>query len=58
MKERIEELIHRRIALIGYLRAMVDAEDWHAVSDAACDLREVEVEVRALQRALGQLYEH
>lgn len=37
----------QREALMVYLRAKVDAEDWHAVSDAANDLREVEAELRA-----------
>lgn len=36
---------HRR--LIDYLEAKVAAADWHAVSDAANDLRELEAEERA-----------
>lgn len=31
-----------RDTLIAYLRTCMDAEDWHAVADAACDLREIE----------------
>jgi len=34
---------HRRI-LIEYLKAEVDREDWHGVSDAANDLRELEAQ--------------
>lgn len=37
---------HRR-TLIEYLKAKVDREDWHGVSDAANDLRELEAEQRA-----------
>lgn len=29
-------------ALIAYLKAKVEARDWHGVSDAACDLRVLE----------------
>ena len=35
-----------RSALILYLLAKVDAEDWHGVSDAANDLREFDVQER------------
>lgn len=29
-------------ALVAYLKAKVEARDWHGVSDAACDLRVLE----------------
>jgi hypothetical protein len=32
----------RRAALIRYLNVKVEEEDWHGVSDAACDLRVME----------------
>jgi hypothetical protein len=32
-------LLAQRAALIMYMHAMISVEDWHAVSDAACDLR-------------------
>lgn len=40
---------HRR-RLIEYLEAKVAAADWHAVSDAANDLRELEAVERVRER--------
>jgi hypothetical protein len=37
----------RRDALIAYLREAADVGDWHAVSDAANDLRVLEAEIAA-----------
>lgn len=34
----------RHAALVEYLRTSVDAGDWHAVADAACDLRVLEAQ--------------
>lgn len=41
-----EELRYARArgALIDYLRHKVEVADWHAVADAACDLRVMEAE--------------
>lgn len=39
-EQRVE---HR--ALVAYLRAKVEARDWHAVSDAANDLRVLEAQM-------------
>ena len=39
-------LSEKRDRLIAYLQMKVEAQDWHAVADAACDLRELEVEIR------------
>lgn len=36
----------RKDALITYMRAKIEEGDWHGVSDAANDLRELEVEMR------------
>ena len=41
----------RREALKLYLRSCIDVQDWHGVSDAANDLRELEAEQRGLGRA-------
>jgi hypothetical protein len=41
---------HRRI-LMEYLKAKVDREDWHGVSDAANDLRELEAQNRSDAKA-------
>jgi hypothetical protein len=35
--------------LIDYLKVMVARHDWHGVSDAANDLRELEAEMRSLE---------
>lgn len=35
-----------REALIAYLLSCVEREDWHAVSDAANDLRVLEAEIK------------
>jgi len=37
--------------LIDYLKVMVARHDWHGVSDAANDLRELEAEMRSLEEA-------
>jgi len=42
------QLQAERPDMIRYLRMKVDAEDWHAVCDAANDLREIEAELRGL----------
>lgn len=39
---------HRR-ALVVYLRSKTDVEDWHAVADAACDLREIDAKLEMLK---------
>jgi hypothetical protein len=41
---------HRRRVMIGYLQSKVEDGDWHAVADAAMDLREIEVEARLAQK--------
>lgn len=47
---RNERLQERRKVLIGYLAEVVKEEDWHGVQDAASDLREVDAELRGLER--------
>lgn len=39
---------HRSV-LIAYLKAKIEISDWHGVSDAANDLRELEATQRALK---------
>lgn len=36
----------KRDTLIDYLKLKTEEADWHGVADAACDLRELEVEIR------------
>ncbi len=44
--------VPKRDVLIVYLKMKADAEDWHAVADAACDLRELDAEARGV--AIGK----
>jgi len=44
----VDELREHRALLISYLLAKVKINDWHGVSDAANDLREIDVELRVL----------
>lgn len=39
-----------RAVLIEYMKIKVEMEDWHGVSDAANDLRELDAEHRGRQR--------
>ena len=40
---------NRKVHLIAYLRDCISTEDWHGVSDAANDLREIAVEQRIVK---------
>ena len=40
-ERRIGELSEQKAALVAYLRSKLNAEDWHAVQDAASDIREL-----------------
>jgi hypothetical protein len=42
---KIEELGELRASLIGYMKVKIGASDWHAVADAAMDLREIEAKI-------------
>lgn len=44
--QRRADLQHSKRILIAYLNSKITLQDWHAVSDAANDLREIEVEIR------------
>ncbi len=57
--DRLGELIeveHRKQLLVEYCQMKLDVGDWHGVSDAANDLRELEVELRWM-RWLGEVSE-
>lgn len=41
--------------LVAYLKAKVDIADWHGVSDAANDLRELEAKKKAIDEYSGGL---
>ncbi len=46
----VDILTIRRRNLIVYAQDKLDACDWHALSDAANDLRELDAEIRAASR--------
>jgi hypothetical protein len=49
------EVEHRRQLLVEYCQMKLDVGDWHGVSDAANDLRELEVELKWLKE-VGDLW--
>lgn len=50
--ERLSKLVEYREVLITYMKYQTAAEDWHAVSDVANDLRELDVEIRMVEDLL------
>jgi len=50
MKKPDEALVSERKVLITYLLTKALAEDWHAVADAAMDLREIDARLSVLGR--------
>jgi hypothetical protein len=42
---RITALVEQKAELVAYLLMKVRAADWHAVADAACDLREIDAKL-------------
>lgn len=47
-EDKMYQLQEEKEQLIGYMKSKIKSEDWHAVSDAANDLREIEVELKLL----------
>lgn len=46
---QIGDLRREREVIVTYLLAKQQAEDWHAVADAAMDLRELDAKLSILQ---------
>jgi hypothetical protein len=44
----VGDLYAQHTALVAYLLSKVSAEDWHAVADAACDLREIDAKLSVI----------
>lgn len=44
----IEQLKAQKLTLIDYLKSKILANDWHAVQDAASDIREIDAEIKIL----------
>lgn len=52
----IQELEDAKINLIGYMKSKIKIEDWHAVQDAASDIREIEARMevfKLMQKKVG-----
>lgn len=45
-----KEVREQKDALLIYIMAKIKAEDWHAVADAAMDLREIEVKLDLIEK--------
>lgn len=45
----INKLNNERIALINLMKAKIDTEDWHCVSDCANDIREIDAILKLLK---------
>lgn len=48
-RARRAKLFKERNSLIDYLQSKVEVEDWHAVSDAANDLRDVDASLTVVE---------
>ena len=48
MGERLKMLAESRVLHVRYLALKTSEEDWHGVSDAANDLREIDAEARVI----------
>lgn len=53
MTERKAELLELKAQLVSYLHSKIKIDDWHAVQDAASDIREVDAKLELLQE-LGE----
>lgn len=49
VKDQITELKKKEQILLGYLKAKIDDSDWHAVSDAANDIREIKTKIEVYE---------
>ncbi len=45
----MNQLLEKRAALISYLRMKIEDDDWHAVADAAMDLREIDAKLSMIK---------
>ncbi len=42
------DLLEQKTSLIAYLTSKIKAGDWHAVQDAASDIREIDAKIELL----------
>ena len=45
----IDKLLERKTGLISYMKMKIDEEDYHAVADAAMDIREIVAQLELLR---------
>lgn len=45
----VGKLRGRKDSLVSYIFTAIAVEDWHAVADAACDLREIDAKLEMLK---------
>lgn len=55
LNQRGDFLCDRRTALLNYLKSCLAEEDFHGVSDAANDLREVDTELSLVNKTLDKI---
>lgn len=46
--EQIREIENRIRFMLAYMQVKIEMKDWHAVEDAASDIRDLEAEKKAL----------
>lgn len=46
----LKDLLRHRETYVNYAKERIEDEDWHGLSDAANDLRELDVEIRMLEQ--------
>lgn len=49
VEEKINLLKQQVSSLISYMRVKIDQGDWHAVADAAMDIRELEAKIKVYE---------
>ena len=54
-RTKINDLDEQISSMVEYMQLKIQAEDWHAVADAAMDIREIESEMKALKDMVGNL---
>lgn len=50
-----DELLDQRTQLIAYCQSKLKAGDWHAVQDAASDIRELDAKLEVIVEFLGPI---
>ena len=55
VRTRINELDENISSMVDYMNLKIQTEDWHAVADAAMDIREMEAGMKELKTVLGNL---